>query len=73
MAGEGLLASASADHTVRIWDPDTGACLLTVYTHHAAVAVAWIAESLAIGLDAGILMIKPDFAVRSRASRTVRP
>ncbi len=61
--GRDLLASASNDRTVRIWDPATGACLLTVPTHHEALAVAWVAESLAIGLTAGILLIKPNAAL----------
>jgi hypothetical protein len=43
---------------VRIWDPETRACLLTVPTHHTALAVEWTAEWLAIGLVAGILVIK---------------
>jgi WD40 repeat protein len=53
-----LLVTAGSDRTVRIWDPVTGACLLTVPTHYAATAVTWIGNSLAIGLDAGILVIK---------------
>ena len=58
VAGRALLASAGADGTVRIWDPETRACLLTVPTHHTALAVKWTAEWLAIGLVAGILVIK---------------
>ena len=72
VAGQDLLASAGADGTVRIWNPDTGACLLTVPAHHEAVAIAWIAESLAIALVAGILVIKSDFAAWSRDSRTIQ-
>ena len=63
LAGQALLASAGDDRTVRIWDLETSTCLLTVPTHHTALAVLEIAGSLAVGLDAGILMIKPNFAV----------
>jgi hypothetical protein len=48
---------------VRIWDPHTGACLLTVPTHYAAHAVGWLTGSLAIGLAAGLLVIKPSIEV----------
>jgi len=59
MAGKQLLASAGSDGTVRIWDPETGGCQLTIPTHYPAEAVAPVAESLAIALSAGILVIKP--------------
>jgi WD40 repeat protein len=57
VAGRELLAT-SEDRTVQIWDPVTGACRLTVPTYHIALTVQEISGSLAIGLDAGILMIK---------------
>ena len=59
VAGRELLASAGDDGTVRIWDPETGACPLTVPTHYPPQATAWVAGSLAVGLGAGILVIKP--------------
>ena len=59
VAGRQLLASAGDDGTVRIWDPETGACPLTVPTYYTGEAIAWVAGSLAIGLGAGILVIKP--------------
>ena len=57
-AGKELLASADDDGTVRIWDPETGACPLAIPTHYSPLAATWVAESLAIGLGAGILVIK---------------
>ena len=58
VAGQALLASASRDQTVRIWDPATAGCLLTIPVHHVALAVAQVVGQLAIGLDAGILAIE---------------
>jgi WD40 repeat protein len=63
VGGRELIASASADRTVRIWDPAARKCLLSVPTYHPALAVAWATESLAVGLDAGILVIKLDSAL----------
>jgi len=60
--GKELLASAGDDGMVRMWDLETGACPLTVPTHYPGQATAWAAESLAIGLGAGILVIKPGAA-----------
>ena len=57
VAGQPLLASASGDRTVRIWDPATGTCTLAVPIHHAGRAIVAIDGLLAIGLDAGILTI----------------
>ena len=58
--GRALLASGGDDGTVRLWDPGTGICVVTALTHHAALGVAGVADSLAIGLDVGILVIKPN-------------
>ena len=58
MAWKELLASVDDDGTVRIWDPETGACPLAIPTHYPPQAATWVAESLAIGLGAGILVIK---------------
>jgi hypothetical protein len=42
-----------------IWNPETGACPLTVPTYYPGEAIAWVAGSLAVGFGAGILVIKP--------------
>ena len=62
VTGRSLLATAGGDGSVRIWELQPGACLLIVHTHHSALAVAWTADLLAIGLATGILVIKQDTA-----------
>jgi hypothetical protein len=41
-------------------DPQAGRCLLTLPAYHAAIAITSVAESVAIGPDTGILVIKKD-------------
>jgi len=62
--GRALLASGCDDDTVRLWDPRTSICLLTARTHHKVLAVAGVTDALAIGLDIGILVIKPSAVVQ---------
>ena len=68
--GRPLLASGGDDDTVRLWDPRTSICLLTAQTHNKVLAVAGIADSLAIGgLDIGILVIRPTAVVLASLTR----
>jgi hypothetical protein len=57
VAGRELLASASADQTVRVWDPSTVTTMLTIPVHYEALAVVVVGGALAIGLSAGILVL----------------
>jgi WD40 repeat protein len=52
------LASGGNVGSVQLWDFQTGACVLTVPTHRPVLGVAQVAGSIAVGLDAGILVIK---------------
>jgi hypothetical protein len=67
--GQHLLASASNDRTVRLWNPQTGAAALVLSTRHVALAVTSITHSLAIGLLTGVLMI----SVRTGLDKAVIP
>jgi WD40 repeat protein len=58
--GRTLLASAGDDRRVRLWDSQTGTRAATLPAHYAALAVTGVAGSLAIGLDAGVLVISLD-------------
>jgi WD40 repeat protein len=59
VGGRDLLASGGGE-TVRLWDPRTGTCTGSVPTHHQALGVAAVPDAIAIGLDVGILVIKPN-------------
>ena len=58
--GRVLLATASKDRTVRLWNPATCRCVLTVPVHHSPSAMEPMVNSLAIGLTAGVIVIKFD-------------
>lgn len=51
VGGRDLLASGGSDGTVRLWDPQTRTCMLTIPTHYRILGMTWMTGSLAIGLD----------------------
>jgi hypothetical protein len=53
-----LLASASADRTVRIWEPTTGACELVIPVHHSALALAEVGGDVIVGLGSGLVALR---------------
>lgn len=57
VGGQSVLASGGDGRTVRVWNPGTGSVPATVATQYPALATAWVADSLAIGLTTGILVI----------------
>jgi WD40 repeat protein len=65
-----FLATGSEDQTVRLWDLAQGRCVLAVPVHSAAWAVASAVGSLAVGLSAGVLVIRlePDYLEQPSSS-----
>jgi hypothetical protein len=53
-----LLACGGDDQTVRVWDPASGALLLTVPVHHQVLALDYAAGLLAIAATAGVLAVE---------------
>jgi len=52
-----LATGGDDDGTVQLWDPEDGRRLLTVPVHYAVISAASVANSLAVGLEAGVLVI----------------
>lgn len=57
-AGNRLLAFSGADNTVRLWDPETGTTLSTIRRRTPARAVAMFRDSLALGDDEGVFVLR---------------
>lgn len=55
--GRQLLASTSLDRTVRLWDLRTGRAVLTIPVYHQALCCCYVAETLIVGLDQGLLAL----------------
>jgi len=53
--GRTLLASGGTDGTVRLWDPATGAPILTLVIGERVHSLAAVDGGLAVGLESGIV------------------
>jgi WD40 repeat protein len=69
--GQNLLATGG-DETVRLSDPRTGRCVGVIPTHHTVHALAAVRDSLAIGLSAGILVIKLNAVTSPTSTHVMR-
>lgn len=58
--GRLLLASASSDQTVRLWEPATGFCIAIIHRRSSVHSVAIAGAALAIGHDEGVSVIELD-------------
>ena len=58
IGGRALLASASDDQTIRIWDPATSHSLYEIPVHYKALKLALLPDRhLIIGLSTGLLAL----------------
>jgi WD40 repeat protein len=62
VAGREILASTSLDRTVRLWDLRTGRTLRTIPVHHRPLTCRYVAGTLVLGLDRGLLALCIDRA-----------
>jgi WD40 repeat protein len=54
-----LVTSGGADRTVRLWDPGTGQCALTIPVHHEVVGSAQVGDGLlAVAVPSGVLVYR---------------
>lgn len=56
--GYQFLASGSSDRTVRIWDPLMEATVISIPVYHKVLACTQVADTLAIGVAAGIIVVR---------------
>jgi hypothetical protein len=58
VGGRELLASAGADRTVRVWDPEAGLPLVKIPVYAAAASLTSIDNTIVIGMATGLLALR---------------
>jgi WD40 repeat protein len=58
LSGHEILVSGSHDRTIRLWDPESGSHLLTIDIGRQVLSCIAVGETLAVGLDRGLLAIE---------------